>query len=285
MVTRTMLTTRGSSPLARGLLFALLQSVEHVGIIPARAGFTSGTRASQSTATDHPRSRGVYPTGCGPLVLGPGSSPLARGLLPRASATRIHSTIIPARAGFTPRRAGRWHRRADHPRSRGVYGRGFRPCGGCGGSSPLARGLPAGRLASEAWSRIIPARAGFTRTRLSAPTSSGDHPRSRGVYDERNSRMSGLKGSSPLARGLQVRVRHVLPVRGIIPARAGFTNDHSRNVNVDWDHPRSRGVYSVLSSPCCVAVGSSPLARGLRVRVSLVLLDHGIIPARAGFTD
>ena len=246
-----MLTTRGSSPLARGLLFALLQSVEHVGIIPARAGFTSGTRASQSTATDHPRSRGVYPTGCGPLVLGPGSSPLARGLLPRASATRIHSTIIPARAGFTPRRAGRWHRRADHPRSRGVYGRGFRPCGGCGGSSPLARGLPAGRLASEAWSRIIPARAGFTRTRLSAPTSSGDHPRSRGVYDERNSRMSGLKGSSPLARGLPEEDRGRHQGMGIIPARAGFTAGDPQLSAARWDHPRSRGVYRFVSAMYC----------------------------------
>ena len=243
MVTRTMLTTRGSSPLARGLLFALLQSVEHVGIIPARAGFTSGTRASQSTATDHPRSRGVYPTGCGPLVLGPGSSPLARGLLPRASATRIHSTIIPARAGFTPRRAGRWHRRADHPRSRGVYGRGFRPCGGCGGSSPLARGLLRDAQVDGTGVRIIPARAGFTGEASVRVAGAGDHPRSRGVYQLAASHPRPGAGSSPLARGLLREIRNSLRHGGIIPARAGFTGSCPPCTARKRDHPRSRGVY------------------------------------------
>ena len=75
---------------------------------------------------------------------------------------RKFSGIIPARAGFTmiARRLLTWER--DHPRSRGVYG--F--CGHghviCGGSSPLARGLPAILGVAAGNAGIIPARAGFT---------------------------------------------------------------------------------------------------------------------------
>ena len=50
------------------------------------------------------------------------------------------------------------------------------------------------------------------------------------------------------------------------------------------DHPRSRGVYVTTPNPPLVALGSSPLARGLRgVRVSPGR-HRWIIPARAGFT-
>ena len=51
-----------------------------------------------------------------------------------------------------------------------------------------------------------------------------------------------------------------------------------------WDHPRSRGVYSVPPSTTTSPAGSSPLARGLLLVVHPVVGDRGIIPARAGFT-
>ena len=50
------------------------------------------------------------------------------------------------------------------------------------------------------------------------------------------------------------------------------------------DHPRSRGVYLSGPLPFNPAVGSSPLARGLRDPVVLGGGAVGIIPARAGFT-
>ena len=53
-------TDKGSSPLARGLLSQALTVSEEVGIIPARAGFTSTTVRLSSRDQDHPRSRGVY---------------------------------------------------------------------------------------------------------------------------------------------------------------------------------------------------------------------------------
>ena len=51
------------------------------------------------------------------------------------------------------------------------------------------------------------------------------------------------------------------------------------------DHPRSRGVYTVLIDSAPNMPGSSPLARGLRPESRCPHLGPGIIPARAGFTD
>ena len=132
----------GSSPLARGLRGHDDRSGGPAGIIPARAGFTRRRPRGGEQVPDHPRSRGVYDAGAYATANPNGSSPLARGLRPRAiRCTRVYG-IIPARAGFTPRTLGEAHRPA--------------------GSSPLARGLLS--LVSELpqRTRIIPARAGFT---------------------------------------------------------------------------------------------------------------------------
>ena len=51
------------------------------------------------------------------------------------------------------------------------------------------------------------------------------------------------------------------------------------------DHPRSRGVYAALAGDLRDGLGSSPLARGLRLGVAGVLIHIRIIPARAGFTS
>ena len=70
---------------------------------------------------------------------------------------------------------------------------------------------------------IIPARAGFTPSCSGSGLAAGDHPRSRGVYDNDAETGHNSDGSSPLARGLPRQEDHgVVPVR-IIPARAGFT--------------------------------------------------------------
>ena len=71
-------------------------------------------------------------------------------------------------------------------------------------------------------------------------------------------------GSSPLARGLQSPVAHGHPHDWIIPARAGFTDGLTIEVDPTTDHPRSRGVYSASWLKFSVVSGSSPLARGLR---------------------
>ena len=203
----------GSSPLARGLPRHDAPLREVRGIIPARAGFTSGFCWWLYKTWDHPRSRGVYHREWKRTVLLVGSSPLARGL--HLGSGRRHSIyrIIPARAGFTTTPPGVRLGTRDHPRSRGVYVfSAVKNILGIG-SSPLARGLRAGAPARRVVCGIIPARAGFTSATRNGGTSDG---------------------SSPLARGLLLRISTAMSSARIIPARAGFTlgdpwnpNDHS----------------------------------------------------------
>ena len=111
-----------------------------------------------------------------------------------------------------------------------------------------------------------------------------DHPRSRGVYMQMYEEAANVEGSSPLARGLLLRLRVNSGDRGIIPARAGFTTYEMANYGEVRDHPRSRGVYAPMRVTRWPFSGSSPLARGLRKRRLRILTRLGIIPARAGFT-
>ena len=90
-------------------------------IIPARAGFTGSRRRTCHDWRDHPRSRGVYVLPDEEWRVAAGSSPLARGLLPRCMRMRWGCGIIPARAGFTSLLTICWGSGRDHPRSRGVY--------------------------------------------------------------------------------------------------------------------------------------------------------------------
>ena len=192
-----------------------------------------------------------------------GSSPLARGLRPQGRCRPPDVGIIPARAGFTPRRGRPGPHLGDHPRSRGVYLFSLPSNEKSPGSSPLARGLRDGERGYSSPRRIIPARAGFTRAALNSKIIDQDHPRSRGVYGNRVRQTRFGQGSSPLARGLQGReeVDHIR-VR-IIPARAGFTHFFAPFSLYCADHPRSRGVYSPRTRSILKGIGSSPLARGL----------------------
>ena len=91
-------------------------------------------------------------------------------------------------------------------------------------------------------------------------------------------------GSSPLARGLPLSSLCSCAHNGIIPARAGFTDEALVGIRYSSDHPRSRGVYVVNWLVYTAWPGSSPLARGLRREFQDCLRPRGIIPARAGFT-
>ena len=276
--------TPGSSPLARGLLAHVTSFSVRRRIIPARAGFTGIAKGTYGLRGDHPRSRGVYDRTGAPPPIYYGSSPLARGLLPIIEHTESRQRIIPARAGFTGAAEGAGPRRADHPRSRGVYNPQAAPTEKNAGSSPLARGLPRSRPSSAARQRIIPARAGFTSRRPGTHRHAWDHPRSRGVYPGYGQRLCDPGGSSPLARGLQDSPLCGGEAERIISARAGFTGASPCGACRDRDHPRSRGVYAHHRAAIRPAEGSSPLARGLRPG-QVDLPDRlGIIPARAGFT-
>ena len=177
-----------------------------------------------SVHTDHPRSRGVYQGDEFAHDVECGSSPLARGLPRRRHITAVQTRIIPARAGFTNGCTDRRSTCQDHPRSRGVYSTTGSTPPGTSGSSPLARGLRGAIPSVRRGSRIIPARAGFTASVWACTRAVRDHPRSRGVYGRRQHVRQSHRGSSPLARGLPVHLIGGLGVKGIIPARAGFTS-------------------------------------------------------------
>ena len=172
----------GSSPLARGLHEHAAGCRVRLGIIPARAGFTERLSWTLSRRRDHPRSRGVYAGRTDLAGDYAGSSPLARGLLIGVVRLPPVLRIIPARAGFTAAGCCRSGRSPDHPRSRGVYRITAFRRSNVRGSSPLARGLLAKGNGKRSFTRIIPARAGFTQSCPSVRSSSTDHPRSRGVY-------------------------------------------------------------------------------------------------------
>ena len=233
-------------------------------IIPARAGFTLSLRLVGAWAG--------------------GSSPLARGLHACLMSTKPNPGIIPARAGFTDPAVRRAVSPRDHPRSRGVYTPLIHRLYEDAGSSPLARGLPRPLLSGGRSAGIIPARAGFTNIVNAELKTIMDHPRSRGVYPPPLRGSCHIDGSSPLARGLRRHRQVRLHAPGIIPARAGFTHGPACAPPTSWDHPRSRGVYQGSASHQWPALGSSPLARGLRPRRPALLLAGRIIPARAGFT-
>ena len=274
----------GSSPLARGLPAVEVVHGGVVGIIPARAGFTALVRRGTAGARDHPRSRGVYSWAATAAHCWAGSSPLARGLRCDRIRGAAAPRIIPARAGFTPGCRSGEAPGADHPRSRGVYDEDRAHSEETFGSSPLARGLLATDVDANGAPGIIPARAGFTSALMAAALSPWDHPRSRGVYSSWYGRRSRQPGSSPLARGLRpARCRGDSQWR-IIPARAGFTPRPQPARSPPTDHPRSRGVYARCVRGLTSSIGSSPLARGLRLDADGEAVLTRIIPARAGFT-
>ena len=255
--------TRGSSPLARGLLRGGVCGDRAQRIIPARAGFTGIQTVVMAVVGDHPRSRGVYAMETGEITAVEGSSPLARGLPLLQATDEPVEWIIPARAGFTRSTRGRRRSSRDHPRSRGVYDVQGGGCGHGLGSSPLARGLPVLAASAQRADGIIPARAGFTAAVRSPWHGCSDHPRSRGVYPFLSARRAAMRGSSPLARGLLHNIREQLTQTRIIPARAGFTTISRAFRSSAPDHPRSRGVYADRRVERGVVHGSSPLARGL----------------------
>ena len=91
-------------------------------------------------------------------------------------------------------------------------------------------------------------------------------------------------GSSPLARGTRGGKRYWILRRGLIPARAGNTEEHEYPNDSFWAHPRSRGEHRVVVIAEPNDSGSSPLARGTLSVGERHVRFAGLIPARAGNT-
>ncbi len=132
--------------------------------------------------------------------------------------------------------------------------------------------------------RIIPAHAGNTRLCTRKLERRTDHPRSCGEYSSGLYSSSNRIGSSPLMRGiLKNSISNIVIVR-IIPAHAGNTCRILANIHFWEDHPRSCGEYTIRVGNPGLAVGSSPLMRGIRLNKCEEQVDRRIIPAHAGNT-
>ena len=132
--------------------------------------------------------------------------------------------------------------------------------------------------------RIIPALAGNTPPTRTPPTTSPDHPRSRGEYPPGRFAVFRAGGSSPLSRGIRGQGNGGCSCGGIIPALAGNTLPAHAGGGIVRDHPRSRGEYLALAGLLILTGGSSPLSRGILWFSGAFPPRLGIIPALAGNT-
>ncbi len=255
----------GSSPLARGARHGVERAAPARGLIPARAGST--LQVVQ------------------PVLLRQGSSPLARGAHAMRAERGANGGLIPARAGSTRGPTSRGSHPRAHPRSRGEHNR-MKPSQSCSmGSSPLARGAQGVLRVHVEDQGLIPARAGSTRSRISGRRVMAAHPRSRGEHSLDYGRTFKVIGSSPLARGAQLKRQNGGGSGGLIPARAGSTRSRRGSCHGSWAHPRSRGEHPRVPLFVAGSEGSSPLARGAHQQGRAHARRRGLIPARAGSTQ
>ena len=276
---------RPDHPRTRGVYSRSIRSwASRRGSSPHTRGLRRPGPGRRPRSRDHPRTRGVYTSSSSTWAAALGSSPHTRGLHEECPGNPDATGIIPAHAGFTDAVVNWLTNPKDHPRTRGVYETPLGEYIHTSGSSPHTRGLQALVRRISAAQGIIPAHAGFTRSRPRRRGGGRDHPRTRGVYSGAEQPTRQLVGSSPHTRGLPDGRLAQAVGRGIIPAHAGFTSRALRHAARLRDHPRTRGVYP-LPAPVHVAPpGSSPHTRGLRDRVTGVTWPLGIIPAHAGFT-
>ena len=173
--------------------------------------------------------------------------------------------LIPARAGKTPAPTPEAPAQPAHPRAGGenigVSSVAASPLG----SSPRGRGKPRDAVQAFRIFRLIPARAGKTRTSGRPYCSPWAHPRAGGENISCHESDTLAGGSSPRGRGKQWRARTWQPSDRLIPARAGKTFG--------------------LEEDSALVDGSSPRGRGKPLIAAGVPLPVGLIPARAGKTS
>ena len=131
------------------------------------------------------------------------------------------------------------------------------------GSPPLTRGIPGNIKTLGGATRFTPAHAGNTLPHLPDRRLSQVHPRSRGEYTCKKLSASSSMGSPPLTRGIQVAENTFMRKPRFTPAHAGNTANMSL-FGATWKvHPRSRGEYEAKNENNKHFEGSPPLTRGI----------------------
>ena len=152
----------GSSPLTRGKLVHVSDSLLARGLIPTHAGKTHLPERAGEQWPAHPHSRGENRSDSHAEARHGGSSPLTRGKRTSVQARATGPRLIPTHAGKTASMAPTAPCPGAHPHSRGENASA--PCKRASdeGSSPLTRGKRSrnrGRLRRR---RLIPTHAGKT---------------------------------------------------------------------------------------------------------------------------
>ena len=174
--------------------------------------------------------------------------------------------------------------RAAHPRSRGENASGCRVPPRTGGSSPLTRGKRHPSSRARRTRGLIPAHAGKTPRPGCLPRRRPAHPRSRGENGLIFDMVLSGKGSSPLTRGKHQKHPHRCLQTRLIPAHAGKTLHHLRDLHNMTAHPRSRGENVKGATAMANKNGSSPLTRGKLDPPTQPSGQGRLIPAHAGKT-
>ncbi len=274
----------GSSPHMRGARLELLARLRAGGIIPAYAGSTCCRMRHRWPLWDHPRICGEHRHTTPTVATVWGSSPHMRGA-PHAGRRRAGPDgIIPAYAGSTTSRTGKWIWIGDHPRICGEHGSNC--CIGCErvGSSPHMRGAPRFLCGLVGFTGIIPAYAGSTARASATRAARWDHPRICGEHWQDNIFQWRQVGSSPHMRGALSRQYALSALVGIIPAYAGSTGQQWTSSSRARDHPRICGEHTWADALPDMVRGSSPHMRGARLLARLLAWLARIIPAYAGST-
>ena len=192
--------------------------------------------------------------------------------------------FIPAGAGNTSVYCGSSVCCPVHPRGRGEHDANKGVYRSASGSSPRARGTPDWRLLVGVCVRFIPAGAGNTTESPPRKANSAVHPRGRGEHMTMPHAFPYVTGSSPRARGTRAEGPRARGQARFIPAGAGNTRQRRHRLSEDAVHPRGRGEHWTHLCIAGALTGSSPRARGTRVRVALLTPEHRFIPAGAGNT-
>ena len=211
-----------------------------------------------------------------------GSSPRARGT---PFDFRHHAQdvrFIPAGAGNAGVANLNYVVHTVHPRGRGERPAIRMPTPAAVGSSPRARGTRAVRPDDDAFPRFIPAGAGNAICSPLRAWSTPVHPRGRGEREGVVGADRVHGGSSPRARGTQLRAEVEEVARRFIPAGAGNAGMLDPNWRASTVHPRGRGERCRCSCQNHPLAGSSPRARGTRLQVLPIRLFGRFIPAGAG---
>ena len=165
---------------------------------------------------------------------------------------------------------------------RGERPRAFNSCQISAGSSPHARGTLTSVPANGRNTRFIPACAGNAARRHPVRPRRPVHPRMRGERAELNQKLGHAAGSSPHARGTHSMDASVDRHHRFIPACAGNAREQCRRGRLRSVHPRMRGERALTIGGAVLAAGSSPHARGTRLRRDRAALVARFIPACAG---